>query len=52
MQFDKACEAKDDLRQAYEKCNDISPENHTKKNREFFVKRIIYERLRDAKCSV
>ena len=28
MQFEKACEAKDNLRQAYEKCNDIPLENH------------------------
>lgn len=27
MKFEKACEVKDNLRQAYEKCNDISPEN-------------------------
>ncbi|GJY20543.1 hypothetical protein Tco_0393109 [Tanacetum coccineum] len=28
VQFDKACIAKDDLRKAYEKCNDIPQESH------------------------
>nr|GEU72661.1 hypothetical protein [Tanacetum cinerariifolium] len=28
LQFDNACTAKDDLRKAYEKCNDIPQESH------------------------